>query len=601
MDQSVTLDKIWQLSDEYELVKGTIEGRVKSQLTSDGKLLILCNGKAVFCINTKNIFKKKPLYRFTIKAEEFVPLFSEDVPEAAVEQTKRLLYLKTFLKTTENVKRSRKGKVETLQSMVSKFKQKKHLLTKSDLLALYCSENLRREALIFRHFSIKESGTKLRVLIETNLQDWILFEYDLDRKTRTHVRLSALDTEFRGATLLSAVFADSVEDKMSVLVSTESKPTLSLVILRFGETVQTVRQRETVQLPFSDPSFKIAAVCASDRYLLCSDSDVLWLHINEYKRTPGSKNHQDCERIQIIGLRNSILPPDKPFIRPLEVQVQDSQMYFLYADNLALFDTQKQQFFELLSRPNGSFKKLILRRSGIYVLDRSHVVWINAANTKTFKLETRELPVLIDVNLSPNEHLLYAFGKNGELFGSKTDFLLCRNMTRIVSDAQNCFLYEFLLFASNTFKILIRRSRTSRTVDGLEIAHNPFFELLDSLPVAVATKLNAQFFWYSGNQTAFLQQRMSFLRLIAPNSGLLSNLVENFRNVTCLRHNCVKNVVSFAQSWLKVTCADAHVSYITGDSPDPLVAYTLETRACLKCELLYQREVKCLLCDSKLA
>lgn len=601
MDPNVTLEKIWQLSDEYELVKGTIEGRIKSQLTSDGKLLILCNGKGIFCINTKNIFKKKPLYRFTIKAEELITLFANDAPETKIEQSKRLLYLKTFLKTTENVKRSRKGKVETLQSIVAKFKHKQHLLTKSNLLAMFCSENLRREALIFKQFMIQEGKSKLRILVETNLQDWMIFEYDLEKKVMTHVRLSALDSEFREAVVLSATFAASLDEKLAVLISSDSKSDLKMVLLRFGGSVETVRHKEVVQLPFSDLSFKIMAVKAGDKYLLCSDNDILWVQITEYKKMFGSKNHQDSDRVQIIGLRNSIVQPDKPFIRPLEVQVQDSQMYFLYADNLALFDTHKQQFFELLNRPNGSFKKLILRNSGLYVLDRSQVIWVSATNSQSFNLETRELSVLIDVNFSPNEHLLYAFGKTGELFGSKTDLLLCRNMIRIVSKAVNCFLYEFLLFASNTFKILIKRSRTSRTVDSLEIAHNPFFDLLDKLPEKVAAKLKAEFFWYSGNQSAFSQQRMLFLKLNAPSSALLFELTEKNGNVTCLHQNCVKSVTSFAQSWLKVTCADNHVSYIAADSPDPIVSYTNGTCACLKCELLFQTTDKCQLCDSKLA
>lgn len=605
MEGNTPLEKVWQLSDEHELVKGIFEGRVSSHLTPDGQLLVANLGKALLGITVKNIFKKKPLFAFTLKADDCLPLFPVDSPDAEVDAVKNPFYLKNFFKAVEISRKPKKGKGETFRGLIGKLKDGRHHLHLPDLLVLYAAENARKETAIFRSFSSHSIHTDFYCLLETNLGDWVLLWFDSVHKTTLYRRVTALDESLAKLRIFGAHFAVGGSQPTLFLLCGTPAPEFVLVRARVGSNLATHVTKFPLQGLTAHFGTRLISGGVDEALLWTPQGSFHRLELGQPTRSgalAGQRHSKDWGNHTPATARETQCQVKETIFVPTQTEVRNHLVYILWPTRLAVLDTHKGTLREIHRNPLATYRKFVLLSSGFYLLDRQRIEYVaqNGRQSQTF--EAREFDLLLDFQVSPNEFLVFLFGKKGDLFSHRCDLAVFRNLPAIAAQSSDCGVFEFLLFASNSFKIQIKRRNGSRSKgDGLEIADSPFFEVLGAKPLATALRLKAAYFRYSNDPKSFSGCKMGFLKSFSAGGELLRSLEEGSPSLGCPNKGCSGVLKGFTPSWLRATFSCGHRAFFAPDRGSLVRDASEEGRVCLRCETVYIDSPNCHLCLATLA
>lgn len=592
-------EKIWQLSDANETLKSTFESITSSKFSKDSSLLIVCNGKAVIAFQTNNIFKQKPIYLFVLKAEDTLDLIKPIPISNSLESLKNLSFLKSTLKNIENGKKHKKNKNENFKSLISKFQNKRHILFLNDYLQLMHFENHKRDHIIFTGFQKAERDNEILLLIHTNLGEYLIYAYNLTNNTNRTIFLSYSDLGIKTGRILSCLFLKEPMTGLGILLTSQNDDEAIFVTLQLTTDLKFSNLKKIIfkMPPFKNLSMKLFS---QSSILLMTDFDCFILNF-DHKKNQNNKNVVlESDRLQNIGLSSVLFDLSCPFTFPIKVKVQNSVCYFLFAQQLFSFDSLQSHFFEICKNQTGHFVNFALKNEFLYIMDRSKLYVRKKDGSLILTFIFREFDFLSDFKISKNQFIFFVFGKKCELFSHKMDLAIFRNSSLIIKSVANCTTFEFLFYASNWFKISIKKCKNSKNNENLEVSNSPVFWLLENLSIETQLKLKLAYFWFSNSLLNFQRTKIELLLLKTEKPDFFQDLLDENFNFDCPQFACGLKVTDFNVKFLRTQCKNGHFGYFCANSGRPVEILSEQIKVCLKCELFFENLQNCWFCDLKL-
>lgn len=599
INQNPTLDKIWQLSDEYEQIKSTHENYSISKFACQGKILIICNGKAIISFKIKQIFKQKPIYFFVLKATDTQEILKRKTTDSLSDGIKNLSFLKTTLKNIENAKKGRKNKGETFKSLITKFKQMKHVLYTNDFINMLQAENLKKGHVLFKNFHKAEFLNRLVLLIETNVDDFLIYNYDLTQKSFHITSIGSFDFGIKNQKVLDCIFLkDNTQLIIAIVVSSSNDEGIWFVEAKFNQDSLLTGFKKILIKSIESSLLRIKHF-SKQKILLISDFDFFIFNFSDSKKA-NLKNclNLEAEKIQNIGLAQTLVRSGLEFSRPIQVKVQNSLVFILFCQKLGFINSANGTFFEIFSSKTSSLRGFKIRNDRVYIQEALNLHVVDKQGRFLTSYTFKDFVLTTDFQISKNELLVIILGKSKEIFTQKTDLAIYRNCVSIASLAVDCGLYEFLIFASNNFKFVMTKSKNSKV--NLEVQLPLPFDSFKNLSERIRKKLKAVFWWFSNNFLNFEKAKSEYLLFESEKSQVLDCLYGDFARLTCSFNQCGEKLSEFSSKYLKVKCEAGHVAYFLPQIGKFVNEFEESIALCTKCEIVHVNSNFCFLCESKL-